>query len=315
LSTFIAETRSSQQFDAVLKDLDLGSFDTCDNTITTESNPKLGNGTDPGDTVVPGSSVSDKAIITGTSLVGGNPARPTGEVRFFLCQPSQVTAAGCPSGSGTEVTPKDTTLVDYTTTSATNDSLAESNTTTNTTTVGKYCWRAEYTPDAPSTLLGYSAKTHTNDTTECFRVVAQATTTTTRQFVYPQDRAKITAPTATGDLDGDVYFRLFDTETNCKADDETANATGLKYASGAIAVDGASGQERKTNNTTYAIDSSKTTTHFWHVIYDADPGSPGSTTDRGNSSQLDSESDCVETTAVTFAGDDGSITVPGSANP
>jgi len=213
----------------------------------------------------------------------------------------------------------DTTLDDYATTPGTNDSIAVSAATTNTTAVGKYCWRAEYTPDTASSAF-YSAFSHTNANitvanSECFEVPAQATTTTTRQFVYPQDRAKITAPTATGDLDGDVYFRLFDTETNCKADDETANATGLKYASGAIAVDGASGQERKTNNTTYAIDSSKTTTHFWHVIYDADPGSPGSTTDRGNSSQLDSESDCVETTAVTFAGDDGSITVPGSANP
>jgi hypothetical protein len=304
LATFIAETRSSQQFDAVLKDLDLGNFDTCDASVATQSSTNSAN-------LQPGASVSDTAIISGTSLVGGSPPRPTGTVKFFLCQPSAVTSAGCPSGSGTEVTPADTSLADNAATPATNDSIAESNTTTNTTAVGKYCWRAEYTPDTASSAF-YSATSHTNATTECFEVAAQPTTTTTRQFVYPQDRAKITAPAATGDLDGDVYFRLFDTETNCDNDDGTASATGLKFASGAIAVDGASGQERKTNQTSYAIDSSKTTTHFWRVLYDADPGSPGSATDRGNAAQLDSKSDCVESTAVTFAGDDGSITVPGN---
>jgi hypothetical protein len=124
LSTFIAETRSSHPFDATLKDVDLGKFDTCDAAVTTESSTTV-NGV-PATNVQPGTQVSDTATITGTSLVGGTAPRPTGTARFFLCRPttptSEVTAAGCPSG-GTEVLPPDDTLVQG---SATNQSIATS---------------------------------------------------------------------------------------------------------------------------------------------------------------------------------------------
>jgi hypothetical protein len=298
LSTFLAETRTSTPFDARLKDLALDDFDTCRLTLDTDASP-TGN-------VTPGASVTDTVTATGESLIGGDAPRPTGTVDFFLCQPSEVTAAGCPEGAGSKVG-STKTLLDKAPSPPSNDSTAQSDATTNTTAIGKYCWRAEYTPDADSS---YDAATFTNATDECFTTVAQPTTTTTRQFVFPQDRAKITAPAATGDLDGDVHFRLFDTKANCDAFDANGSTTGLVFNSGAIAVDGASPQERKTNNTTYAIDSSKTTTHFWHVFYDADPDGA-----RGNPAQLDSKSNCEESTQVTFAGDDGTITVPGPANP
>jgi hypothetical protein len=294
LSTFIAETRSSQQFDAVLKDLDLGNFDTCDASMTTQSST---NST----TLQPGASVSDTAIITGTSLVGGSPPRPTGTVKFFLCQPADVTSAGCPSGCGTEVTPADTTLDDYATTPATNDSIAQSNTTTNTTAIGKYCWRAEYTPDTASSAF-YSATSHTNSTTECFSVAAVNTATTTRQFVYPQDRAKIAVPSgAGGALAGSVTFELFDSLAACQA-----NAANTEVYSETIAVSGAAPQERKTHNypggatTPYAI-TDETKTYYWRVAYTST-----------NTSHNSSVSDCVESTQVDFTGDDATITVPGS---
>jgi hypothetical protein len=171
--------------------------------------------------------------------------------------------------------------------------------TTNTTAIGKYCWRVEYVPASGSP---YSASGHTNSTIggangECFQTVAQPTTTTTRQFVFPQDTAKIVATAGTGNLSGTVYFRLFDTSANCLADDGTASATGLVYSE-SQSVSGATTVTKKTNQTSYKIDADAT--RWWHVIYDS----------TGNAGQLDSESDCVESTQVDFTGDDGTITIP-----
>jgi hypothetical protein len=291
LSTFIAETRSSQQFDAVLKDLNLGNFDTCDASVTTQSST---NST----SVQPGASVSDSAVITGTSLVGGSPPRPTGSVKFFLCQPADVTSAGCPTGKG-ELISTDTTLVDNPPSPPNNDSLAESAATNNTTAIGKYCWRAEYTPDAASSPF-YSATSHTNATTECFTVAAVDTATTTRQFVYPQDRAKIAVPSgAGGNLAGSVTFELFDSEAECQA-----NVADTEVYSETIAVSGLPPQERKTTNyppdaDAYAITDG--TSHYWRVAYSST-----------NTSHNPSVSPCVESTQVDFTGDDATITVPGN---
>ena len=45
-------------------------------------------------------------------------------------------------------------------------------------TVGKYCWRAEYTPDADGTKF-YVAGSHTDATDECFTVVPNSPSITT----------------------------------------------------------------------------------------------------------------------------------------
>jgi hypothetical protein len=136
----------------------------------------------------------------------------------------------------------------------------------------------------------------TDSSTECFTVTSP-TTTTTRQFVYPQDKAKIAASTG-GNLAGSVRFRLYDTLPDCTADGGTA-ATGLLYEElGSLhAISGASPQFATTNNTTVAITSS--TTVYWRVFYHST-----------NVLQDDSESACTESTQVTYAGNDGSITVP-----
>jgi hypothetical protein len=112
-------------------------------------------------TVVPGTAVADTVAVD--KAPGAVP--PTGNVRFILCQPNEVTAAGCPSPTGT-VVPADKTLVGNT---ATSDS------TNDTTAIGKYCWRARYLGDA-----NYLPKNHTNDTTECFTTVQQPATLATQ---------------------------------------------------------------------------------------------------------------------------------------
>ena len=84
---------------------------------------------------------------------------------------------------------------------------------------------------------------------------------------------------------------------NCTNDDGTATSQGLLYAEGPTAISGASPQSATTSNTTVAVTSDATV--YWHVIYDST-----------DTSQIGSESTCVESTAVNFTGDDSAITVP-----
>ena len=276
VSSFMAETRSSTPFDSRLKDLRLGDFNTCRATVTTSSSPSTS-------TVVPGTSVTDTVTVTGTSLTGGTAPVPQGTVKFFLCQPSDVTAGGCEGTAGTEITPAKT-LSGGTATSAA---------TTNTTAIGKYCWRAEYTPAAGSP---YGAGSHTNGvigagppTGECFQTLAQPTAMTTRQWVVPQDKVVITA-TSGGALAGNVKFTLHDDLTECQ------NRADAKYDSGNIAISGNSPQPASTSNTFRILDG---TTYYWNVSYTST-----------NLGQLDSSSVCSERTAVTFTGNDGTISIP-----
>jgi hypothetical protein len=204
--------------------------------------------------------VTDTATVTGTSLIAGTAPRPTGTVDFFLCQPDEVTTGGCEGDAGTKVGATKTLVPG----SGTSDSTATSDATTNTTAIGKYCWRAEYTPAAGSP---YSPASFTNATDECFTTVAQPTTTTTRQFVFPQDKAKITASSG-GNLAGNVTFRLFDSQAECQSNTDPV------YTEGPTAVSGAAPQFVTTNNTSYRIVDG--TTHYWRVSYTST--NPGNST-------------------------------------
>ena len=148
-SGFLAETRSSQSVDAVLKDFATGTFNTCvPPTLTTQVSNA---------TVDFGGSVTDTATLT------GNDGPASGTVTFFICTPAQITAAGCPSG-GSQV--GDPVAV---TTSANGGTAVSSAYQVGLTSaaVGKYCFRAVYAPNAASQYL---AASHTNATTECFTV-------------------------------------------------------------------------------------------------------------------------------------------------
>ncbi|MHC4538062.1 MAG: IPTL-CTERM sorting domain-containing protein, partial [Planctomycetota bacterium] len=113
--------------------------------VATTSNPTLTDGDQ-----APGVSVTDTATVTGTGPT------PTGTVDFYLCQPGDVTAGGCPTGGTLECSG---VVLD-------GNGVATC-TTTNTSAAGTYCWRAEYSDDAV-----YNPASHTNETTECFTVVA-----------------------------------------------------------------------------------------------------------------------------------------------
>jgi hypothetical protein len=99
--------------------------------------------------IAAGTQVYDKMTITKAP----GAIAPTGLVRFILCQPDQVTAAGCPGGSGTKVGADKLPAF----------GLAISDPSTDTTTIGTYCWRVRFLGDD-----NYLPQNHTNATTECF---------------------------------------------------------------------------------------------------------------------------------------------------
>jgi len=152
--SFLAETRSSAETDAQLKDFAFGSLNTCvPPTIATTSSK---------------TSADFGQTVTDTANLSGANGPVTGTVDFFVCTPAQVTAAGCPSG-GTLVTDNAAISNGVATSTAYTIGLTAA-------AAGKYCWRAEYTPDASSQYL---AGSHTNATTECF-TVAPATIAITK---------------------------------------------------------------------------------------------------------------------------------------
>jgi uncharacterized repeat protein (TIGR01451 family)/fimbrial isopeptide formation D2 family protein len=143
---FLVETRSSTSVEATLQDFASGNFNTCvPPTITTTSSVS---------TADFGQQVTDTASFSGTD------GPVTGTADFFICTPTQVTAAGCPVGAGSQVGSSIT---------ITNGSATSAPYTVGVTAaaVGKYCWRVAYNPDASS---NYLAGSHTNATTECFTV-------------------------------------------------------------------------------------------------------------------------------------------------
>jgi hypothetical protein len=163
---------------------------------------------------------------------------------------------------------------------------------------GTYHWVAEYVPaTGDPNNLGSTHNATCTDSDEDVVVQQFPTTTTTRQFVYPQDKAKVTVGGG-GDLAGSLRFRLYDTLANCNADGGTA-ATGMLYeeADALHPIAGASPQFATTNNTTVRITTN--TTVYWNVRY-------SSTKD----SQPGSSSACEESTAVTYVGNDATIAIP-----
>jgi hypothetical protein len=88
---------------------------------------------------------------------------------------------------------------------------------------------------------------------------------------------------------------LYDTKAHCEANAET----GLKFKEGPTAVSGASPRFAATKNTTFLVSAETATTLYWNVRYKSN-----------SESQLNSSSECTESTTVTFAGNDGSIEVP-----
>ena len=157
---------------------------------------------------------------------------------------------------------------------------------------GTYHWRAEYVPvQGDPNNLGSVHNADCQDTSERVVVNQVPTSITTRQFVYPQDKAVITV--STGTLAGSVAFKLYDTAANCAAD----GTAGLLYGPDTVTISGASPQPATTNNTSFRLVTG--TTVYWRVTYVST-----------NDAHIGSSSVCTEQTTVSYAGNDSSIIVP-----
>jgi hypothetical protein len=192
-SSVASETRSSTSTTATLKDFVLGQFGSCTATMTTAASNQ--------GTVLPGTSITDTATITGS-----NPNQhPSGDVTFFLCGPTEVTSAGCPSPSGTSVGSPVTLIphlaVDGIST-ATSSAVAP-------TTPGRYCFRAEWPGDLNYVQEG--GFSHTDNSAECFTVQDTSSVTTAQRWL-PQDRATVTT-TGGSAVSGTVTFSLVENGT------------------------------------------------------------------------------------------------------
>jgi uncharacterized repeat protein (TIGR01451 family) len=147
-SSFLVETRSSQEVNAQLKDFIAGDFNTCvPPTIATQVQQD-GQSLGSVGTINLGDTVTDHATFS------GNDGAVTGTAEFFVC----FNASSTPNcGTGGTAAGSDTI----------SGGAADSDAFTPTQ-VGFYCFRVHYTPDDASQYLEGS---HTNQTSECFQVL------------------------------------------------------------------------------------------------------------------------------------------------
>jgi len=157
-SSFLAETRSSPEITAILKDFALGSFESCETELTTTPSDSEGDAlTDTNDNDVP-----DISIGTGSATVTDSAdldvkgiSEWDGTLSFYLCGPT----------AGIETCDDTGTLVSSHAVDETSASPFVSDTAT-VTSVGEYCWGAFFdsdtqgVPDAEDTSSG-----------ECFEVL------------------------------------------------------------------------------------------------------------------------------------------------
>ncbi len=147
----LAESRSSTSTSAVLKSFVLGNFGTCSSSIVTTAKDGSGNPIPAGGLSIGAGSVSatDSATVTvGGALIW------SGTVSFSLCGPNAGTCATGGTAIGSQGVSNTTTM----------PILSGAATVTS---VGSYCWRADFT----SATSGVPNASHNGtDANECFTV-------------------------------------------------------------------------------------------------------------------------------------------------
>ncbi|MFY9587150.1 MAG: hypothetical protein WAT66_06820 [Actinomycetota bacterium] len=245
-ATLVAETRSSSSVDSVLKDFVADQFQPCESGINTV--PSAGSG----GSVPVGTSVTDGATVTGT---GGG--QPTGTVKFYVCDPDQLDAAGadlatvCDVGGsfvdvgGDEPDGEALTGATSTTATATSDAVVVNK-------VGTWCFRGEYVPAVGSQ---YDPAVDF-DTSECFTVTALQPGISTAQTWTVTDTATLTVASGGGNLSGTLRFRLF----------TTSDCTGTALVDESFTLtNAASGVQRTTTAAT--VTTANATTFRWLVEF------------------------------------------------
>jgi hypothetical protein len=180
--------KGAKEADGAVECFDISKINS--STLTT---PVDGSGTATS-SITLGSSIFDKAVVTGTSA-GGD---PTGQVNFFVCGPIASGTCDGTTNVGSAVPGNPKTLVSdgnpaTFTSSATSGAFTP-------TAVGRYCFRAEY---GGSTTYNASSD---SAATECF-TVNDTTSATSAQTWLPNDSATITSAHG-APINGTLSFTL-----------------------------------------------------------------------------------------------------------
>ena len=221
-------------------------------TVTTPSDAE---GVELADPVPVGTTVRDRAVVTG--VAGGG--FPGGTVRFHLCGPGELgqDLGGNPVCDTTKGEQIDAAAaLEAIDPSSPPKSQALSSTRT-ADAAGTWCFAATYVPAAGSNYTGSSDATNG----ECFDVVDSTTTATTQKWL-PNDSATITSTGGTT-LEGSLQFTLY-ADGVCGEDDGE-----VLYEEGPIAIDESDGlADVTTDNDSVEVNASATVS--WKVVFTSD---------------------------------------------
>ncbi len=186
-----------------------------------------------GSAILPGATQHDEASV-GTQTAPG-----VGSVKFFLCSPGEVTANGgdC-SANGTQVG----SVVTLDSNGHGSSSDVSGSTTPSDHGIGKYCWRAEFTPS--SNDHHYLSGKHTNSSSECFTIIKASpsiatTASVTGSGVVGTDSTSDSATVSGGDHpSGSIQFSIKapDGSTSTVGSPVTVNGDGTYSAPSSVAL-------------------------------------------------------------------------------
>jgi hypothetical protein len=246
-TSFLAESRSSQSVDAVLKDFALGGFGTCAAEIATEPVPDNEIGI--------GESISDQATVTGSGL---NAPAPTGTVTFFVCGPLAAGAL-CDTG-GTQVSVE-------TLDGVSNPSVVTSDAFTPNE-AGRWCFRGVYSGDA-----NYPGEKIDSSEAECFTVAPAQPAILTNATAGPvqpgtpiDDVATLSGTANDPDgspADGTITFTAYGPHS------DTTTCTTVAYTS-VVNVSG-DGNYTASTGTGGVFAPTAPGTYNWIAVYSGDP--------------------------------------------
>jgi hypothetical protein len=232
---FLAETRSSPEITAILKDFAFGSFEACDTELTTTpadgAGEELVDGDDadtlPETTIGTGAAGVDVTDVAELEVKGTDTWE--GTLDFYLCGPIATGTCETPEGDppvGVLIDSQDVSNLDETTT--------YTSASANITEVGRYCWRGEF-------LSGTSGVPDATDASEgeCFEVLP-VTPALSTQAVGPLS-TPVSGPVPFGDplydqatLAGTAHQPGIDGDGDVNGDYVSINATMDTPADGTI---------------------------------------------------------------------------------
>jgi hypothetical protein len=285
-TSFLAESRSSQSVDAVLKDFALGSFPLCFAEMNTVPVPDNEIGI--------GESISDQATVEGKGL---NPTPPSGTVDFYVCGPL---AAG-------ELCETDGTFVSTETLDGVSNPSTVTSDAFTPNEVGRWCFRGEYSGDDNyDPVVDF-------DESECFTVAPAQPAIVTNATPGPVQPGTPIDDTATlsgtaldpdgSEADGTITFTAYGPHAN------TTTCTTVAYTSVVTITDGGDGDYTASSGTGGVFAPTVPGTYNWIAEYSGDPPNTlGVSTSCGDAheSSIVEQADTAIATAQTWLPNDSS---------